>query len=209
MVFVWHCVSVWYWPGDIYRCRENGCILSRWTDTRYSERMRNERDKHRAETHDKHSDVFLFLSFPFFFFLNKIHLNSGCVCCLASPDHVHTASLDPKPTTPLWISHSCSHTQCCFKLLHQKNGDALLWLCPLHNTSVYIYVSCEHRYYKTATEHVCTAVWMWSTSIYPYLLMYVQMNSSPVIVFYSLQDKWSLKENPCLDPLCLEWLFVG
>lgn len=38
--------------------------------------------------------------FVFLLLKTKIHINSGCVCPIASVDHVHTASVD-QPPTPL------------------------------------------------------------------------------------------------------------
>lgn len=145
------------------------------------------------------------------FFVRTIHLNSGCVCCLASLGHIHTASVDEKPIA-CFLFLSSAHTLLVYTAATEKQEalgqqerwkqsnslpnwqTSLLWLCSLHNTSVCV-CSC-----RLSTDTISltlgssTAVWMWSTSIYPYLLMYVLMNSSPVPVLYSLQDKWSLKE---------------
>lgn len=203
MVFVWHCVSVWYWAETIYQCRENGCILARWTDTCYSERMRNERDKHRAETHDKHSDVFLFLKKkkkdPFKLWVCLLLSLSGPCSYSLSGSKTHNPSLN----FSLLLTHSAV-LNCCI-----RKAETLFFDSVPCTTLQFSSMSAVNTDTIKLQLSMSTAVWMWSTSIYPYLLMYVQMNSSPVIVFYSLQDKWSLKENPCLDPLCLEWLFVG
>lgn len=60
-----------------------------------------------------------------FLFFFKIHLNSGCVCCLASLGHIHTASVDPNPLLfLLLLLLSIPPANTVFKLLHQKNRDA-------------------------------------------------------------------------------------
>lgn len=159
------------------------------------------------------------------------------MCLLLSFSGPYSYSLrgNPKPIS-LLVSHfySRTHTHCCFKLLtlqsthalqeSQKRGDILLYTHTQNITSRASLLPAQHFSLQlamrscrlwTQIHYNCdwaqsTSVWIWSTSIYPYLLMYVFMNLSPVIVLYSLRDKWSLKETLVWIRYLalLEWLFV-
>lgn len=93
------------------------------------------------------------------FFVRTIHLNSGCVCCLASLGHIHTASVDEKPIA-CFLFLSSAHTLLVYTAATEKQEalgqrerwkqsnslpnwqTSLLWLRSLHNTSVCV-CSCR------------------------------------------------------------------
>lgn len=177
-------------PGGIWTALR----LSLWNwavekaDVLPSRRMRADTDRTHTTPHALFS-----LSFVSFFFSLKVCLNSDCVCCLASLDHVHTAATHShtslEPTT--------------------DDGGVTPWRTAVRCTSGHAAgVSCERSSNKTAGP---AAAWAWSASVYPYLLTCVRTYSSPVIVvFYSFWGKWSLKETLVwIRPVSLEWLFAN
>lgn len=140
--------------------------------------------------------------FVFLLLTTKVHINSGCVCRVASVDHVHTASVDRPPhPTPLNFPALLTCTA-VWNYLQRCSSQHMLCRGPRGNTLPSRLWPQHGSLHPTGstTQPNCNracqlwAVWIWSTGLYPYLLMYVLMNSSPVIVFCSLQDKWSLKE---------------
>lgn len=98
VVTLWHDERLMLWSWD---CLCDSC----WDEW---ERVGSERMRER----DKQSDRLLlcgvntkyFVPFPFL----KVHLNSGCVCRLASVGHAHTASAEPQPPPSSFITSSWS-----------------------------------------------------------------------------------------------------
>lgn len=70
---------------------------------------------------------------------------------------------------------------------------SLLALFPAQRLSLQVSTANTNAIHKRLKLTLHMAVWMWLTSISWYLSVYV-LNSSTVIVLYSLQDKWPLKE---------------
>lgn len=121
------------WVEILHNCRENGCILlgrvETWTvrDWEMKETSAEKPMNAPSPLWCKYSEGF---SFPF----KKKSIYSGCVCCLASLDRIHTASVEIQ--NPSRFSFH-THTHCCFKLLtlqsthalqeSQKRGDILLY----------------------------------------------------------------------------------
>lgn len=158
----------------------------------------------------------LWCKYCFFLLFVLIHLDSGCVLLSLSGPYPHSLS-GSKTHLPLSVFPFCSHTLLFWTAASDKQrrsgqhtlcrSEVLFYLTgkyhffgsvpctTLQFAATCVHVGWESRYIKciTATE-LSTAVWMWSTSIYSYLLMCVLMNFSHVIVLYSLQDKWPLKE---------------
>lgn len=133
MVFVWQGVSVWFGLRFFIIVEKmavfcwDGWKREQWETGKWKRQAQRNRWTLLLLCDVNTLRVFLFL-------FKKKSIYSGCVCCLASLDRIHTASVEIQ--NPSRFSFH-THTHCCFKLLtlqsthalqeSQKRGDILLY----------------------------------------------------------------------------------